>query len=585
MTTAVKRQLGCGVGLRAQHYERILSEWPTMDWFEAISENYMDSGGRPLKVLEAVRAHYPLALHGVSLSIGSKDELDRNYLKRLKALVERVEPAIVSDHLCWSGVEGESLHDLLPLPFTEEAIRLVADHVGEVQDFIGRRILLENVSTYLTYKHSVLPEWEFLTEVAKRSGCGILLDLNNIYVNAFNHEFNAREYLRHIPGELVGQFHLAGHTKKDGFLFDTHSSSVIDPVWELYREALKLYGPVSTLVEWDAEIPEWPVLAEEAAKARVVYSSIRRGPATRLRPRESLSVTSNITRGFVRQRLDAPCESLPSSSAAAPINISLIEVQRLMKSSIQPNGDEEAVTRLAPFLNSQRGVPGKERISTYASGYLARITEALEEIYEAVKFVLGKEAFTQLAETYASHYHSHDYNLSLAGRHLPEHLTHSSFAEKLPFLSDLAKLEWQISQSFHAFEAPPFDPSPLAGLSAEELESLRFSFQPSVSVVSSRWPVLDIWKARKNPIKELNVDLIGHPQDVLVFRKSTEVHCESIPTQQTQLLQGLLAGHALGEVCEKLTESAEEAPPLSDWFSGWAANGLFSKGSRELLTK
>src|SRR3989344_4687335 len=261
-------QLGCGVGLRAPHYERILSEWPAMDWFEAISENYMDSGGRPLKVLEAVRAHYPLALHGVSLSIGSRDMLDRNYLKRLKALVEKIDPAIVSDHLCWSGVEGESLHDLLPLPFTEEAIRLVADHVGEVQDFIGRRILLENVSTYLTYKHSVIPEWEFLTEVARRSGCGILLDLNNIYVNAFNHEFDAKEYLRHIPGKLVGQFHLAGHTKKDGFLF-----------------------------------------------------------ATRLRPRESLSVT-------------------PSSSAATPINISLIEVQRLMKSSIQPNGGEEAAARL-----------------------------------------------------------------------------------------------------------------------------------------------------------------------------------------------------------------------------------------------
>src|SRR3989338_61557 len=499
-------QLGCGVGLSGPHYERILSEWPAMDWFEAISENYMDSGGRPLKVLEAVRAHYPLALHGVSLSIGSKDALDRNYLKRLKALVERIEPAIVSDHLCWSGVEGESLHELLPLPFTEEAVRLVAGHVGEVQDFIGRRILLENVSTYLTYKHSVIPEWEFLTEVARRSGCGILLDLNNIYVNAFNHEFDAKEYLRHIPGELVGQFHLAGHTKKDGFLFDTHSSSVIDPVWELYREALKLYGPVSTLVEWDAEIPEWPVLAKEAEKARQIQRVTPEASA--LSPAVRTTVTDEDER--------VPQAAGPAGLVANP---SLIDIQRWMKSAIQPDGDKSGATRLAPFLNPQRGVPGKERISVYSSGYLARITEALEEIYEAVKFVLGQEAFMDLAEGYASHYRSHDYNLSRAGRHLPEYLLRSRFVEKLPFLPDLAELEWRISQSFHAFEAPPFDSSYLSRLSAEEWGSLRFSFQPSVSVVSSRWPVVDIWKARKSPVKELNVDLIGRPQAALVFRK------------------------------------------------------------------
>ncbi len=558
-------QLGCGVGLRTPHYERILSEWPAMDWFEAISENYMDSGGRPLKVLEAVRAHYPLALHGVSLSIGSKDALDRNYLKRLKALVDRVEPAIVSDHLCWSGVEGESLHDLLPLPFTEEAIRLVAGHVGEVQDFIGRRILLENVSTYLTYKHSVIPEWEFLAEVAKRSGCGILLDLNNIYVNAFNHEFDARDYLRHIPGKFVGQFHLAGHTKKDGFLFDTHSSPVIGPVWELYREALKLYGPVSTLVEWDAEIPEWAVLAQEAEKAREIYraTSDRAG---------SISDSGSLPAG--RQG--------PADFATS---ISLVEVQRLMKSAIQPNGGEEAATRLGPFLNPQRGVPGKDRISTYSSGYLARIAEALEEIYEAVKFVLGKEAFMEMAEDYASHHPSRDYNLSFAGRHLPEYLLHSRFVEKLPFLPDLAELEWRVSQSFHAFEAPPFDSSSLAGSSAEEWESLRFSFQPSVSVLSSPWPVLEIWNARKHPVKELNVDLINRPQDVLVFRKGAEVQCELLTAQQTRLLQGLLAGRALGEICEALADTAEEAIPLSDWFGGWVANGLFSKQTPELLTK
>ncbi|MBI3321313.1 MAG: DUF692 domain-containing protein [Candidatus Omnitrophica bacterium] len=267
-------QLGCGVGLRTEHYDVITREWPAMDWFEAVSENFMDSGGRPLRILEAVRHRYPVALHGVSLSIGSTDALDERYLQRLNALIERIEPAIVSDHLCWGKVGGEYLHDLLPLPFTEEALRHVAERVEQVQELLGRRILLENVSAYITYTYSTMPEWEFLTAVARRSGCGILLDLNNLYVNSFNHRFDPVEYLRHIPGELVGQFHLAGHTPMEGYLFDTHSRPVIDAVWALYRQALARWGPVTTLIEWDEDLPPFARLAEEAASARVILRDL-----------------------------------------------------------------------------------------------------------------------------------------------------------------------------------------------------------------------------------------------------------------------------------------------------------------------
>ena len=266
--------LGCGVGLRSEHYPFILAEQPKVDWFEAISENFMDSGGRPLHVLEEVRRRCPVALHGVSLSVGSADPLDKRYLQKLKTLVDRIQPAIVSDHLCWTGVEGENLHDLLPLPFTQEAVRHVAGRARQVQEFLGRRILLENVSSYVTYRHSALPEWEFLAAVARESGCGILLDLNNLYVNSVNHGFDPMEYLRSIPGEFVGQFHLAGHTRMDGFLFDTHSRPVIEPVWNLYQEALKRWGPVATLIEWDEDIPPFEYLAEEAAQARVILDSL-----------------------------------------------------------------------------------------------------------------------------------------------------------------------------------------------------------------------------------------------------------------------------------------------------------------------
>jgi len=267
-------KMGCGVGLRSEHYDVVTHEWPKMDWFEALSENYMDSEGKPIHILEQVRSRYPIALHGVSLSIGSVDPLNQRYLDRLKALVKRIDPFIVSDHLCWTGVDGENLHDLLPLPFTQESLQHIAHRVQQVQEHIGHQILLENVSTYMTFKHSTMSEWEFLKAVAQRSGCGILLDLNNIYVNAYNHQFDSYEYLRNIPGELIGQFHLAGHTDMGGYLFDTHSRPVIDQVWDMYRFALKQWGPVSTLLEWDEDIPEFERLSEEADKARAIYREV-----------------------------------------------------------------------------------------------------------------------------------------------------------------------------------------------------------------------------------------------------------------------------------------------------------------------
>ena len=277
MTARSWPPLGCGVGLRTEHYDVILREWPRVDWFEAISENFLDSGGRPLRVLEMIRDRYPIALHGVSLSIGSTDPINPIYLQRLKTLVQRIQPAIVSDHLCWTGVEGRNLHDLLPLPFTEEAVRHVAGRVQQVQDLLGRRLLLENVSSYVTYRHSTMPEWEFLREVAERSGCGLLLDVNNIYVNAYNHQLDPREFLRQLPGELIGQFHLAGHTHRGAYLFDTHNRPVIDEVWALYREALERWGPVATLIEWDEDIPPFAQLAEEAQTARAIYVQVLGG--------------------------------------------------------------------------------------------------------------------------------------------------------------------------------------------------------------------------------------------------------------------------------------------------------------------
>ncbi|MBM3622644.1 MAG: DUF692 domain-containing protein [Alphaproteobacteria bacterium] len=262
-----------GLGLRHQHYQEIADQPGQVDWFEALSENYMVAGGRPLVWLDRIRRDYPMVLHGVSLSIGASDPLDLDYLAQLKALAARVEPRVVSDHLCFTGHAGINLHDLLPLPYTEEALAHVATRVARVQDFLGRRILLENVSSYVRYAESQLSEWEFLAALSERADCDILLDVNNIYVSAFNHEFDPRAYIAAIPPARVKQIHLAGHSHMGTHIIDTHDHPVIDDVWTLYAEALRRFGPVPTMIERDDDIPPYADLVAELERARRIAAA------------------------------------------------------------------------------------------------------------------------------------------------------------------------------------------------------------------------------------------------------------------------------------------------------------------------
>jgi uncharacterized protein (UPF0276 family) len=259
--------LGVGIGLRHKHFGEILSKWPKVDWFEVLSENYLDTGGRPLFVLDQVVGRYPVALHGVSLSIGSTDPLDRAYLVKLKALARRTRAHWVSDHLCWTGVLGRNTHDLLPLPYTEATLRHVAARVREVQDFLERPLVLENPSTYVGFTESTMTEWEFLTRLCTEADCGLLLDVNNVYVSAFNHGFDATEYVEHVPADRVVQYHVAGHTHKGTHILDTHNDHVVDPVWELFGHTIRQIGLRATLLEWDADIPEFNVVHREVLKA------------------------------------------------------------------------------------------------------------------------------------------------------------------------------------------------------------------------------------------------------------------------------------------------------------------------------
>ena len=265
---------GFGLGLRTQHYRDFLDASQPVDWLEVISDNYMVDGGKPLAMLDRIRTDYPMSMHGVSLSIGAINGLDRDYLNKLKTLQQRIEPMWVSDQLCWTGAHGRKLHDLMPLPFTREALNVVTRNVHQAQEVLQRPLVLENVSSYVEFASSEMAEWEFLTEICNATGCKLLLDINNIYVSAFNHGFSPTEFVHGVPADSIMQFHLAGHQNNGDHLIDTHDHPVCDGVWDLYQTALKHFGEVPTMIERDDRIPPLPELLDELATARTIAENI-----------------------------------------------------------------------------------------------------------------------------------------------------------------------------------------------------------------------------------------------------------------------------------------------------------------------
>ena len=260
--------LGLGLGLRSEHFDHILNESPEVDWFEVISENFMDSFGRPRQILKQIAEKYPVVMHGVSMSIGSKDPLNFDYLKSLKTLADEVQPAWISDHLCWTGVLTTNSHDLLPLPLNEESLKHVCDRINQIQDYLERPIVVENPSTYASFKNSNIPEWEFLKLMTEETGCGLLLDVNNVYVSSFNNDFDPVEYIQGIPHDKIVQMHLAGHQNMGNYIVDTHDREVTDQVWKLFQMTYQLANEASILLEWDGNIPAFDVYHAELMKSK-----------------------------------------------------------------------------------------------------------------------------------------------------------------------------------------------------------------------------------------------------------------------------------------------------------------------------
>ncbi len=273
-STQKKPHLGFGLGLRTEHYETIINENPAIDWLEIITENYLVPGGQPLYFLDKIRELYPMVMHGVSLSIGSGDPIDWDYLKQVKQLAHRIQSPWISDHLCWTGVQNKNTHDLLPLPYTEEAITHVATRIQQIQDFLGRPFLIENVSSYVSYQDSIMSEWEFINEIIQRADCLLLLDVNNVYVSSINHEFNPLHYIAAIPSHRIYQIHLAGHSNMGDYIIDTHDHAIVDAVWDLYAETIRRHGLISTMIERDDNIPPLSELISELNRATRIAKDI-----------------------------------------------------------------------------------------------------------------------------------------------------------------------------------------------------------------------------------------------------------------------------------------------------------------------
>ncbi len=553
------RHLGHGVGLRTKHYPRILDGTARVDWFEVISENFMVAGGRPLAVLEQARQMAPVVLHGVSLSIGSTDPLNERYLRALAALTERIEPAWVSDHLCWGSIGGHYAHDLLPLPFTEEALNHVVERIGMVQERLGRKILIENVSSYLTFKHSTIPEWEFLSEIAKLADCGLLLDVNNVFVNSVNHGFAPEAYLAALPVGRIGQIHLAGHSDHSTHLLDTHDASVPPAVWELYRCAVERFGKVATLVEWDDQVPEWDVLCAEAEKARAIEVEVlarMRALPGQVAPAEGLVEPKGSTRG-------ALAEAVGSGRAVLALRDLQEEVFRSITLNPGPSARAAFDSELLGFIEDCGALDAADRLDIYAQMYWMRLYDVLHDDFPHVATCLGNERFSALVARYLAQHRSRHPSVRRLGEGFAGFLAaDASLDRDWPWLADLARLEWTRLAVFDAADATPLRIEDLSTLTTEAWSRLPLRPIPALRLLDCRFRVHELWSALEEGRSV--EDVAAEPLTLRIWREGFTVYQATMTGAEQVAFQQVIAGGSFGQLCAALGSGVDAATAAED---------------------
>jgi uncharacterized protein len=519
---------GVGVGLKHEHAQDILEGKAAVDFFEVHAENYMGKGGPPHDLLSRIRAEYPVSVHGVGLSIGGAGPLDRAHLGRLRALLDRYQPSLFSEHLAWSSHGELFLNDLLPLPYHEGTLRRVCDHIDEVQDALATRMLLENPSTYLVFETTTMSEIEFLREVVRRTGCGLLLDVNNVYVCAINHGFAPEQYIDAFPVEHVGEIHLGGFAEDGGgegrLLIDDHGRPVADAVWALHRRALARTGPVATLIEWDNNVPTFAALAEEVVRARVAFGV---GPATARKPNSGVRPSNE---DCVLDRSDTEdhfAASLLDPEAPLPVSLS------------SPDG---------------RSV--RRRFAVHRNNVAAGLINALTSRYPVVQRLVGEDFFRAMARVYVTSEPPRSPILSLYGETFPAFLETFPPATAIEYLADVARLEFARGCAYHAADRLPLGNEVFTSLDRVGLAKLRFLLHPSLSLVGSRFPIVSIWKAHQG-------DEIGPIEDwraeaALVIRPVLEVEVWRLPPGGLSFLSRLADGATLSLALEAGSAAAAD---------------------------
>jgi uncharacterized protein len=536
------RTLGAGVGLRVPHYRRFLDERPPIGWLEVHTENYLARAGWDWHVLHTLRRDYPVSLHGVGLGLGSAQGFPEQHLERVRALVEQLEPVLVSEHLSWGALHDRQLNDLLPLTLDRAALDLLCARVGRMQDLLQRQVLLENVSTYLRFHADSMSEAEFLAELVRRTGCGVLLDVNNLYVNQCNHGEDALAALAALPVGCVGEIHVAGHLAAEHAVIDHHGAPVAAPVWDLYRAALERFGRVPVLVEWDTEIPSLEVLLAEAARADEIASAY---------------AVHDVHPATVAARADSAAPAPAMAESQAAFGAALFDAAR------------------APALLGQvKGNAAAQRVDIYRGNLSAHWHRSLAEAYPVIRQLVGEEFFEGLARVYGKQWPSQDPDLNLFGAHFGQFLAGFEHAAAFPYLPDMAQLEWALHRAYYAQDAAVLQAAELALLSPEHIEAARWTLHPAASLHRSQWSVAQLWLAHQSEAARFPDDL-QQESYALVVRPRWQPSVLAVSAAGFAALSALAAGQTLGEALD-CAAAIDDSFDVAGQLRQWLELGVFS---------
>ena len=514
------RQLGFGLGLRAPHYRAFLEDRPAVDWLEVHTENYLDQSGWDWHVLEELRTTYPFSLHGIGLGLGSVRGFSDHHLGRVRSLVRRVQPTLVSEHLCWGAVTGRQLNDLLPLVLDDAALRLMCERVERVQESLDRQVLIENVSTYVRFRQDSMSESEFMASLAARSGCGVLLDVNNLYVNQCNHGEDALNAMQLLAVGSVGEIHLGGHLVTPEAVIDHHGDTVADPVWRLYEAAIQRFGQLPTLVEWDTDVPPLDVLIGETEQARrvaeVVTSQVGARPVT-----PSANVSTSPARA-------------PRATIAA-----LAATQEAFAAALFDGSRSDRV------LGQIDGPYGEHRLALYRGNQFATWEKVLQAAYPVMQMLVGEEFFGGLSRAYGIAVPSSSADLNEFGAGFADFLASFPHVAQYPYFPDMARLESALHRTHYARSAESAPASALTGLTPEVTSMARLRFHPATSLFASEWSVVPIWTAHQE--REIRFpERVDEASHALILRPRWTASVLSLAPASHSALACLAAGGSLG---------------------------------------